>query len=99
MLLNLSIKKAKETMPEINTQATMPSMASKIHLNVTAEELLGVINHSKELTEQTKEIVKDLLDKHSGEEFRTLSEFLNIGFSPEMVEVLQSCNEIIQLFL
>jgi hypothetical protein len=77
----------------------MPSMTSEIHLNVTTEDLLEVIHRSRELTEQVKEVVKDLLDKHSGEEFSSLSEFLNLGFSPEIVEVLQKCSEIIQLFL
>lgn len=86
-------------MSDINIQSTMPSMTSEIHLNVTTEDLLEVIHRSRELTEQVKEVVKDLLDKHSGEEFSSLSEFLNLGFSPEIVEVLQKCSEIIQLFL
>ena len=67
-------------MSDINIQSTMPSMTSEIHLNVTTEDLLEVIHRSRELTEQVKEVVKDLLDKHSGEEFSSLSEFFESRF-------------------
>ncbi len=64
---------------------------------VTKTEILEAITKSKEAA-KIVEIVKDTLDRHSIENFKSLQEFLDIGFSPDVIEVLKLCNELIQLF-
>ena len=65
---------------------------------VTIDQVIGIVNSTKELSEQFKEVTLEVLEKHSGDKFNGLQDLLGIGFPPEVVEVLQICNELIQLF-
>lgn len=65
---------------------------------VTKAEILDLIEKIDELKDY-KDVIDDALEKHQNDNFSSLSEFLDIGFSPEVVEVLNACTELIQLFL
>ncbi len=65
----------------------------------SSAELIEAIKNTNDLTERAKETVNNHLENYSGEDFKSFSEFLDIGFSPETIETLQNCTEIIQLFL
>jgi hypothetical protein len=75
-----------------------PSFVEKINVQVTVKDVIEAINLTKDLSDKVKDISLDILDRHSGEEFSSLEGFLNVGFSPEVVDALKLCNEIIQLF-
>jgi hypothetical protein len=75
-----------------------PSFVEKINVQVTVKDVIEAINLTKDLSDKVKDISLDILDRHSGEEFSSLEGFLNVGFSPEVVDALKICNEIIQLF-
>ncbi len=66
---------------------------------VTVNQVIEVISSTKNLNEQIKEISLDVIDKHSGDSFKNIEELLGIGFPPEIVDALQVCNELIQLFV
>jgi hypothetical protein len=86
-------------MPSASGNFTIPSMVFKVSATVTSGQILEAIENTNDLPERVKETASNLLEDYSGENFESLSEFLEIGFSPETIEILKNCTEIIQLFL
>lgn len=86
-------------MPESSVNITMPALNAKVEMTVTSEQILEAIKDTNDLPERAKEVVENLLNNYKGEDFKSLSDFLEIGFSPETVETLKNCTEIVQLFL
>jgi hypothetical protein len=86
-------------MPSGSVSFTIPPIDFKGTATVTSGQILEVIENTNDLPERAKETVNQFLENYSGEDFKSLSDFLEIGFSPEIVETLQNCTEVIQLFL
>jgi len=68
-------------------------------VTITNLEILEVIRNSNDLTNEIKDSAANVLDRHSEEGFKSLSDLLSIDFTPEVVDALQGCNELIQLFM
>ena len=86
-------------MPNSAVNITMPSMTAEIKASVTSQQILQVVKDTNDLPERVKETVDNVLNNYSDESFKSLAEFLEIGFSPEVIEILETCTELVQLFL
>lgn len=73
--------------------------SESISVTVTSKEIAEAVKKSEELSEQIKEVILDTLDKNSSDGFSSFSELLGTKFPPEVIEALQNCNEVIQLFM
>ncbi len=78
---------------------THSGFIESMQVTVSTGDILKALDDTNDLSERVKETVNKYLEDYSGENFKSLSEFLEIGFSPETVEILKNCTEIIQLFL
>lgn len=68
-------------------------------ITLTPGKIAEVIEKSGSLSDEVKEVALDTLDRSSEQNFTNIQELLGIGFPPEVVDALSSCNEILQLFL
>lgn len=79
----------------VNFSVPPPEVSIKA---VAMKDVIDTIDATRQLTDEVKEAALDVLDKHSADSFSSLEELLGIGFSPEVVEALKICNELLQLF-
>ncbi|OUR86655.1 hypothetical protein A9Q81_28160 [Gammaproteobacteria bacterium 42_54_T18] len=80
----------------------MPSIGTVQHQyssTVSIEQIIGIVQRTEELNQETKDFVLEVIDKHSEDKFRCLQDFLDIGFSTDVIESLQACHDILQLFM
>lgn len=85
-------------MPDADVRFNIPTPSVKVEA-VTKSDVIAAIQNTNQISGESKEVALDLLDKHSADSFHSMSELLGVGFPPEVIEALQLCNEVVQLFV
>ena len=85
-------------MPDADVRFNIPTPSINVDA-VKKSEVINAIHNTNQISGEPKEVALDLLDKHSADSFHSMSELLGVGFPPEVIEALQLCNEVVQLFV
>jgi len=84
---------------EAHEKASINVIQEQYVSSVSIDQIARVISTTKELSRQIKDVVQDVLEKHLGDSFNSLQDFLEIGFPPEIIKNLEACLDLVKIFM